>query len=88
MAMAQAPGAIDLGPYDIGPWDLTSFTDTAARWIWSRAGANTLAPTGLYTICFKTLVLGSPTTSTLHVVVDDMAVLSVNGNEMMVLEGG
>lgn len=87
-AMAQANPAAVLGPYNMSPWNLTSFSDTAAMWLWSRYRSNTLAPTNLYAVCFKTLVLTSDTSATLHAAVDDIAALSINGVDVTELSGG
>lgn len=80
--MVQAPPAVELGPFNMTPWNLTAFQDTTAKWIWSRPGANTLAPTHLYAVCWKTLVVSVDTTATLHAFVDDMALVLVNGKQV------
>lgn len=77
--------AVELGPFNMAPWNITSFNDVAAKWIWSRSGADTVASNGLYTTFWKTLVIPAATNATLYMLVDDTAEVAVNSAVVAVL---
>lgn len=68
-----------LGPFDLAPFGAGAFPVPSAKWVWSASGAHVSATAGEVISFSGTFSATTAGTATLHVRVDNLATLYVNG---------
>jgi hypothetical protein len=80
--------AFDLGAYNTSSaWSAESFADKTAKWVWSEKGAMDSAAAGC-TKFIKVHASPSDTPATLHIIVDNSAKITLNGQPVGEATGG
>lgn len=82
--------ASELGDFPMAPWGgAANFSDTSAKWIWNTSNAAAGAPAGVVKFSNQYYnASGSPVSTTLHMIVDDGATISINGSQVADVPGG
>ena len=76
----------DLGAYNMSPWSgsLGAFPDTAARWIWTSASADTVGLAGTVTMyAYYNNATSAAISATFRMHCDNYAILKLNGTTVL-----
>ena len=87
---ATNPIANTLGAYNMGPWSATNFADQTAQWVWNEPGAASSALANV-SIIFEHKYTNTGKTNiaaTLHIIIDDIGVVKLNGTTLTSLVDG